>query len=77
MKKMMTFNEAKAFVKTLNLKNEWEFHRWYNANRKMAEEMGLPEHPDITYQIQEEKELQERIDNYLNNNTNENEKNNS
>ena len=51
----MNYYEAKAFMSGLGLKAKTEaearlvFHNWYNINRKLAEEIGLPEFPEIEF----------------------------
>lgn len=60
---MMTYNEAKAFIKPLNLKSAAEYFNWYNENREYAESIGLPENPEKEYslEIQEENGYNEHV----------------
>lgn len=55
MKNLMSFNEAKKFITSLNLKAKTEkeakevFEAWWNTNKEYAESIGLPRNPEECY----------------------------
>lgn len=52
-KKMMTYNEAKAFLKNKDLKTKEDYYHWWEANHQQLALQGihLPSNPEEYYKV--------------------------
>jgi len=49
-KSMMTYEEAKAYLKDKGLRTKEEYKIWWIANKKENLWIGLPQNPEIYYE---------------------------
>lgn len=48
----MSYQEAKTFASSLNLKSSTEYFAWHRANKALADSKGLYQQPSIVYKSQ-------------------------
>jgi hypothetical protein len=52
---MMTYKEAKSYIKDKNLKNKRDYLNYWYANKEECKRIGLPQHPDKYYDKKNDK----------------------
>lgn len=68
MKKMMSYQESKAFMKDKGITSMEDYLKWYDKNEEEYKKIGLPRRPDIYYSGINDDVLQTMCELYLNSN---------